>query len=182
MECEEQRDDMRAFTPETIELVQRQNQLMFRLNHLAPGDQEAAEVARELFGAVGEGSVVSAPVQGSRLDRVSLGDGVFVNSNCLFMANGGITIEDGVQIAANVQLITNNHDFYDRAVLTSKPILICEGAWIGAGATILRGVRVGRHAIVGAGAVVTHDVGDYETVVGVPARLLRTLDASRFGE
>ena len=49
-----------------------------------------------------------------------------------------------------------------------------------AGATILPGVTVGRYAIVGAASVVTRDVGDYEIVVGNPARLVRKLDAERF--
>lgn len=109
-----------------------------------------------------------------------MGDRVFINSNLLAMARGGITIENDVQIAANVQLLSNNHDPYDRQVLTCKPVLIREGAWIGAGATILPGVTVGRYAIVGAASVVTHDVGDYEVVVGSPAKCIRTLDADRF--
>ena len=98
------------------------------------------------------------------------------------MARGGITIEDGAQIAANVQLISNNHDPYDLAVLTCKPVLIREGAWIGAGATILPGVCVGRHAVVGAGSVVTKDVPDYAVAVGNPARVIKTLDKTRFEE
>jgi acetyltransferase-like isoleucine patch superfamily enzyme len=79
-----------------------------------------------------------------------------------------------------VQLLTNNHDPYDRQILTCKPIVIRKGAWIGAGATILPGVTVGRYAIVGAASVVTRDVGDYEVVVGNPARQVRKLDAERF--
>ena len=97
-------------------------------------------------------------------------------------ARGGITIEDDVQIAANVQLLSNNHDPYDRQILTCKPIRIRRGAWIGAGATIMAGVTVGKYAIVGAAAVVTHDVGDYEVVVGNPAKVIRTLDAERFNK
>ena len=96
------------------------------------------------------------------------------------MARGGITIEDGAWIAANVQLISNNHDMYDRAVLLCKPVLIKRDAWIGAGATILPGVCVGAHAVVGAGAVVTKDVLDYAVVVGNPARIVKTLDADKF--
>ena len=49
-----------------------------------------------------------------------------------------------------------------------------------AGATILPGVTVGKYAIVGAASVVTRDVGDYEVVVGNPARQVRKLDAERF--
>ena len=58
--------------------------------------------------------------------------------------------------------------------------MIKKGAWIGAGATIMPGVTVGKYAIVGAASVVTRDVGDYEVVVGSPARLVKTLEAGRF--
>ena len=76
--------------------------------------------------------------------------------------------------------MTNNHDPYDRQILTCKPVLIKKGAWIGAGASILPGVTIGKYAIVGAASVVTHDVGDYEVVVGNPAHLVKTLEAERF--
>jgi acetyltransferase-like isoleucine patch superfamily enzyme len=109
-----------------------------------------------------------------------VGKGVFINFGCTFLDQGGITIEDDVQIAANVQLLSNNHDPYDRQVLTCRPVRICKGAWIGAGASILPGVTVGRHAIVGAASVVTHDVGDYEVVAGNPAKCIRKLDPDRF--
>ena len=96
------------------------------------------------------------------------------------MARRGITIEDDVQIAANVQLISNNHDPYERQILLCKPVLIRQGAWIGAGATILPGVCVGKYAIVGAGAVVTKDIPDYAVVVGNPAKIVKVLDSERF--
>lgn len=65
-------------------------------------------------------------------------------------------------------------------MLLCKPVLICEGAWIGAHAIILPGVRVGAHAVVGAGAVVTKDVPDYGVAVGNPARVIRMLDPKKF--
>jgi len=105
-----------------------------------------------------------------------------INSNFLAMARGGITIEDNVMIAANVQLIFNNHDLYDRWVLTCKPVLIKEGAWIGAGATILPGVSIGKYAVIGAGSVVTKDVNDYCVAVGNPAKVIKVLDKDKFNE
>ena len=96
------------------------------------------------------------------------------------MARGGIAIEDDVQIAGNVSLLTNNHDPYDRMVLPCKPILIRKGAWIGANSVILRGISVGRHSIIGAGSVVTKDVPDYAVVVGNPAKVVKMLDPERF--
>lgn len=67
-------------------------------------------------------------------------------------------------------------------VLTCKPIRIQKGAWIGANAVILAGVSVGKHAIVGAGAVVTKDVPDYAVVVGNPAKVIKMLDAEKFSD
>ena len=77
-------------------------------------------------------------------------------------------------------VFSNNHDEYDRQVLTCKPILIKKGAWIGAGASILPGVSIGKYAIVGAGAIVTKDVPDYGVAVGIPAKIVKTLDKDKF--
>ena len=57
-----------------------------------------------------------------------------------------------------------------------------EYAWVGAGATILPGVCIGRHAIVGAGSVVTKDVPDYAVAVGNPAKVIKMLDKEKFQE
>ena len=77
-------------------------------------------------------------------------------------------------------MISNNHDPYERQVLLCKPVLIKRGAWIGAGATILPGVTIGKYAIVGAASVVTHDVPDFAVAVGNPAKVIRMLEASKF--
>ena len=100
--------------------------------------------------------------------------------NCLMMSRGGITIEDDVMIAANVSLITNNHDVYDRPVLLCKPVHIKQGAWIGANATILPGVTVGKYAVVAAGSIVTKDVPDYTVVAGNPAKVIKELDKEKY--
>ena len=65
---------------------------------------------------------------------MKFGRNVIIMPGCLMMSAGGITIDDDVQIAANVQLISNNHDLKYRHIITCKPIHICRGAWIGAGA------------------------------------------------
>lgn len=178
---DEIRIDMRDKSYQNAAAGARNEELAFKLNHTLPTSQKYKDILHELFdGRIGENSFLHAPLAGAAFEKITIGSGVYINSNLLAMAMGGITIEDDVQIAANVQLLTNNHDPYDRQVLTCKPIVIRKGAWIGAGATILPGVTVGRYAIVGAASVVTRDVGDYEVVVGNPARLVRKLDAERF--
>lgn len=176
-----ERVDMREMTDEEMAEAFRISEIVFKINHTMPNTEEYNNLLKELFGEnIGENSTVMAPIAGAAFDRVKIGDNVFINSNSLLMARGGITIEDDVMIAANVQLLSNNHDEYDRQVLTCKPIHIKKGAWIGAGASILPGVTIGENAIVGAGAIVTKDVGDCEVAVGIPARVVKTLDKDKF--
>ena len=181
MEVTEEVVDLRLQDPEEMAEGKRTIELLYKLNQLMPMTEEYSEVMRQLFGEVGEGSMVSTPISSIAVAKnVHIGNNVFINGGCLFMARGGITIEDDVQIAANVQLISNNHDPYERMVLLCKPVLIKKGAWIGAGATILPGVCVGEHAIVGAGSVVTKDVPDCGVVVGNPAKVIKMLAADKF--
>ena len=183
MICKEEIVDIRITDPKNLEEGMRLAQLTFKLNHTMPMTEEYQKVMKELFGNnLGEGSYVAAPLQGACLDRIKIGKRVFINANLLAMARGGITIEDDVQIAANVQIITNNHDPYERMVLSCKPVLIRKGAWIGAGATILPGVCIGKHAIVGAASIVTKDVPNHAVVAGNPAKVIKMLDAERFDD
>lgn len=119
MECEEIRVDLRTI-PHSADR-QRSAQLLFRLNHTLPFSEEYNALLRELLGKnLGEGSTIAPPLSGATLDMLKIGRGVFVNSNLLAMARGGITIGDHARIAANVQLLSNNHDPYDLDVLTCK--------------------------------------------------------------
>ena len=152
-----------------------------KFNLAKPFSEEYFSLMKELFyNQIGENSVVNNGLTVVLPKNVTIGSGVTVMNGALMMAAGGITIEDKVLIAANVKLITNNHDPYERDILTCKPILIKKGAWIGAGATILPGVTVGKYAIVGSDTVVTKDVPDYAVVVGNPAKLLKYLDPIKF--
>ena len=176
-----ERVDMREMTPEELIEANEMAQIVFIINHTMPNTDEYNNLLKELLGDnLGENSMVMAPIAGAAFDHIKIGNNVFINSNSLLMARGGITIEDDVMLAANVQLLSNNHDEYDRQVLLCKPIHIKKGAWIGAGASILPGVTIGEYAIVGAGAIVTKDVGDYEVAVGVPTKVVKKLDQKKF--
>lgn len=181
MSDKEFRVDFSKLTPEEIEKLNKQRQLLFNLNHTMPLTEEYNALINELFEmGIGENSTISSPLSGVSFENVKIGNNVYINSNCLMMARGGITIEDDVMLAANVQLLSNNHDEYDRQVLICDEITIKKGAWIGAGVSILPGVTIGKYAIVGAGAIVTKDVPDYAVVVGIPAKVIKTLDESKF--
>ena len=170
---EELRIDTRKQTPEEREQGMRDAQINFKLNHTMPYTDEYNDLVKQLFGEIGEGSRVMPPTTVVRGQNVKIGKRVVIMNNSLFMSAGGITIEDDVLVAANAQLISNNHDPDEHAILTCKPIVLKHNCWIGAGATILPGVTVGENAIVGAGAVVTKDVEPNAIVGGIPAKRLK---------
>jgi len=106
------------------------------------------------------------------LQNVVIGDGVFVSSECVFEAGGGITIGDSAMIGPRVVFLTINHFGKDNKEIVRLPITVEPFVWIGANSTICPGVTIGHHAVVGAGAVVTKDVAAHARVVGVPARAM----------
>ena len=172
---QEVRIDVTKQTAEELALAGRQAQLIFKFNHTMPGTPEYDELMHRIFPSMGSGSLVSAPLTAVRPHNVSIGRNVVVMPGCLMMSAGGITIGDGTMIAANVQLISNNHDLYERQIITCRPIHIGRNVWIGAGATILPGVTIGDNAVVGAASVVTKDVAPDTIVVGNPARLIKRI-------
>ena len=180
---EEIRIDVTKQTKEELELAAHYAKLVHQFNHAEPFSKEWWSLQREIFkDRIGEGSRVMSPLTAVRPNEVTIGKNVVVMNGCLMMSAGTITIEDDVRIAANTQLISNNHDPYNRDVITCKPVHICKGAWVGDGSTILPGITVGKHAIVGAASVVTKDVPNYAVAVGNPAKVIKYLDKDKFEE
>ena len=107
-------------------------------------------------------------------NHLSIGNYSDINRGCLIDARGGITIGDNVSISHNVNLITGGHNICSPAFKGKYlPITIGDYVWIGVGCTILNNVRIGKGAVVCAGAVVTKDVEDYAVVAGIPAKKIK---------
>lgn len=173
---EEVRIDLRERHPEREAEGKRSTQLCFKINHTMPMTEESDALIRELFPNMGENVRIQPPLQVNLGANVKIGNNVSIMYNLLCMSAGGIIIEDGALIAANCSLISNNHDFKIREILTCKPVVIKKKAWIGAGSTILPGVTVGENAIVAAGSVVTKDVAPNTVVGGVPAKFIKNIE------
>lgn len=131
-----------------------------------------------LLGHRGERTQIRAPFRCDYGFNIRFGDGCFVNFGGVFLDVCPIIIGDNCQIGPNVQILTADHPRNpaerDAGLENGKPISLGRNVWIGGGAILLPGVRVGDDAIIGAGAVVTKDVAAGETVVGNPARPLAT--------
>ena len=109
-----------------------------------------------------------------------LGDHVYLNFSCVILDNNEVRIGHHVMIGPFVQIYTAAHPLEagarNRGWEVAKPVVIEDGAWVGGGAILLPGVRVGRNAVVGAGAVVARDVPANAVVAGNPAKVIRELD------
>jgi acetyltransferase-like isoleucine patch superfamily enzyme len=106
---------------------------------------------------------------------VQVGDRVTIK--CGVQLWDGVRLEDDVFVGPNVTF-TNDPRPRSKQHLAKYPqTTVCKGASIGANATILPGLTIGQHAMVGAGAVVTRSVPPHALVVGNPARIVRYLDA-----
>jgi acetyltransferase-like isoleucine patch superfamily enzyme len=147
-----------------------------------PFDRDAVQIgSQSLF--MGEINVISAGA------KVSIGDWCFVGPNAKLWAMESIQIGNRVFISHGVQVFDNNshslsagerHERYRELrsrgrhltpeQVVHRPIRIEDDVWIGFNSAILKGVTIGRGAVVGASSVITHDVAPFTVVVGNPAR------------
>lgn len=171
--------DMRSDEYQNIAVpeMKRSRTLCHRANMLDPYDPKVREILDELFdGRLPASSNILTPVAIDRGATITIGENVFINWNFSAVSTGSITIEDNVQIACNVQMLTVNHDLKDMMILHCKPIVIKNGAWIGAGSTIMGGVTVGEGAVIAAASVVTKDVPSHTIFGGNPAKKIRDVE------
>lgn len=160
--------------------VKRAMAITAELNRLTLND---ADQVRALFSdligkKVDDGFLLIPPFYATGGVDTTVGRNVFVNQNCTFYDLGGLDIGDDVMIGPNVSIITSGHPVEPserRALVVAKPIAIERNVWIGAGAIIIGGVRVGENSVVAAGSVVTRDVPPNTLVGGNPARVIRSI-------
>ena len=141
-------------------------------------DEELRALMSRLVGyKVDDGFRLFPPVYTDFGKNIKIGKDVFVNSGCCFQDQGGVTLGDGCLVGHNVVFATLDHDKRPerRGDMTAAPIVVGNDVWIGAHATILKGVTIGDGAIVAAGAVVTRDVPPNTIAAGVPARVVKTI-------
>ncbi|WP_332643665.1 DapH/DapD/GlmU-related protein [Aeromicrobium sp.] len=173
---------MRIHSPEFTamhERVMHVTALTSRLNALPFDDEQGkAELLEQILGRPLPARVtIYPPFFTDDGLHLQLAENVFINQNCTFLDYAGIRIAEGVMIGPKVTFITGGHpvDPVERRLwLTGAPIDVAENVWIGAGATILPGVSIGRDAVIAAGAVVADDVPGQSLVTGPKASVNRT--------
>jgi serine acetyltransferase len=105
-------------------------------------------------------------------------DDVFIGNNCEFNISKGIEIGYHAMIASGCKFIDHDHGTAIASSMNAQkaivaPIFIGEEVWMGVNCVVLKGVKIGRGAVIAAGSVVIRDVGEYEIVGGIPAKFIR---------
>lgn len=110
---------------------------------------------------------------------VEIGDSV-VNEGCVIHGYGGVKIGNAVGIGGGTVITSIHHNFKRLDIpirkqgIRGKPIVIEDDVWIGAHCTIIGGVRIGAHSVIGAHSLVTRDIPPYSVAYGVPCKVRRS--------
>ena len=115
---------------------------------------------------------------------VRIGDRCLIGRGTSIIGHLAIEIGDDVFTGMNVYITDQNHGYENldepigKQLPNEQPVSIGEGAWIGSGAIILPGSKIGDHVVIGANSVVTGEIPSYSVAVGSPARVVRQYDGN----
>lgn len=139
---------------------------------------ERRRILIELLGSGGETAVIQPPFFCDYGGNIHLGARVFFNFNCVVLDVSEVRIGDFAMFGPAVQIYTATHPLDPiarRGKELAKPISIGPDVWVGGGAILCPGVRVGARSVIGAGSVVTRDVPADVFGAGNPCRVIRPL-------
>lgn len=144
------------------------------------GINKRTELMKEMFMEIGENCYIEPPFHSNfGGSHVKLGRNVYANFNLTLVDDGLIEIGSFTMIGPNVTIATACHpispELRRRGLQYNKNVVIGENVWIGSGAIILPGVRIGDNSIIGAGSVVTRDIPSNVIAVGNPCKVLREI-------
>jgi maltose O-acetyltransferase len=141
-------------------------------------EEERRRILHELFGAGGDTVWMQPPFYCDYGSNTRLGTRVFFNFNCVVLDVCEVSIGDYTLFGPGVQILTPMHPQnaeLRRRQEFGKPIEIGSDVWVGGGALILAGVRIGSRAVIGAGSVVTRDIPEAVFAAGNPCRVVREI-------
>ena len=161
--------------------AERQNvKRLLRLYNLTEAMPERQTILQQLLGRFGQDSIIEPPFYCVYGQNIHVGDHVFMNILCTILDTNEVRIGNHVMIGPSVQIYTAAHllqaEGRNQGLEVAKPVVIEDNVWLGGGAILLPGVRIGRNAVVGAGAVVSRDVPANTVVAGNPARVVREIE------
>jgi maltose O-acetyltransferase len=169
-----------ALDPQLSSERQRARLLLKTLNDTRDDQpEERAQLIRELLPRAGQSVWIEPPFFCDYGSNITLGDNVYFNFNCVVLDVAPVTIGSNVLFGPGVQIYAATHPLNAAVRRTGleagKPVVIGNDVWIGGGAILCPGIRIGSRTVIGAGSVVTRDIPDDVVAAGNPCRVLREL-------
>ena len=165
--------------PELVQARERARDLCQDLNATRERDQDARRSHLEAtFGKGGDSVWMQPPFFCDYGSNILLGERVFFNFNCVVLDVCQVKIGDFTLFGPAVQIYTATHPMnaeLRRKQEFAKPIEIGSDVWVGGGAIICPGVKIGSKTVIGAGSVVTRDIPDGVFAAGNPCRVIREI-------
>jgi acetyltransferase-like isoleucine patch superfamily enzyme len=112
-------------------------------------------------------------------EGLTIGNNVGISQNCFIQVRGSVSIGSNVMFGPYVSIFSENHSFEDPHRLlveqseSRKGVIIEDDVWIGSGAKILDGVRIGKGSVIAAGSIVTRNIPEYSIAMGIPAKVIK---------
>jgi len=152
------------------------SKLCHQFNNL-PG-KRSKQILNELFRYNTDAEII-APFHCDYGYNIILGKNFYANYSCIILDVNKVTIGNNVKLAPNVQIYTASHPIEQKLRITKKesglPIFIGDNVWIGGGAIILPGIKIGKNSVIGAGSVVTKDIPENVIAVGNPCKVIKKI-------
>lgn len=169
-----------AGDPELSRAKLRCKELLYDFNHARPSQAgEMLALLGQLLGAMGEGCWIEPPLYVNWGSRIALGDHVYANTGLTVIDDTFVNIGSHVMLGPRVTISAASHpvdpELRRQAYQYDLPVVLEENVWVGAGATILPGVTIGKNSVIGAGSVVDRDIPPDVVAAGVPCRVLREI-------
>ena len=168
-----------ALDPDLVRERDRARDLCQTLNATRESDREIRrQILLQIFGKGGDTVWMQPPFYCDYGSNIELGERVFFNFNCVVLDVCPIKIGDFTLFGPSVQILTPVHPLeagLRRKQEYGKPIEIGSDVWVGGGALILPGVRIGSKTVIGAGSVVTRDLPEGVFAAGNPCRVIREI-------
>ncbi|HEV3339618.1 MAG TPA: sugar O-acetyltransferase [Pirellulales bacterium] len=165
--------------PELVRLRERARDLCQELNASREADQEKRRrILGQLLGSGADSAWIQPPFFCDYGSNILLGERVFFNFNCVVLDVCQVVVGDFAMFGPAVQIYTATHPMNAELRRTrefAKPVHIGPDVWVGGGAIICPGVTIGARSVIGAGSVVTRDVGEAVFAAGNPCRVIRRI-------